>query len=149
MATCSRRGCLHQGLISLSELCGTPYKGFDEVLLFCEHHVLDMLFRYRLFKDLEIDLVYLIKHPHLIRWYYLKNKNYQQKERVVACLKDILQYRKEFQNRIVCKKPPFGHAHWVHNIQEAILCCEETLWVFPKHRKRRRNSKHNCDIWTT
>lgn len=142
---CCRKSCQNIGLISLSELCNRPYYGPDETLLFCEDHVLEMLFRYQLFKDIECDIAHLIKRPYLIPWFYLRNANYLTLHTILQLLQHTLQYRRHFQSLIVTKHSPVGHKHWMENIMEAIALCEQLTWTIVSRKRKRR--KQVVESW--
>ena len=144
---CAKRTCKKKGLISLSELCNSVYNGQDTTLLFCEDHVLQMLFDYKEFKDLEFDyrLVPFIRCPFSIfNSRMSENKLY----RLWEMLSKVFGLRKKFQSQIYCKSS-IGHDYWLKQIQEAIEYCDMRLWhpVCAKKRKRRRSANLYVIVW--
>ena len=122
------------------------YKGTDTVLLFCENHVLDMLYDYKEFKDLEQDncLVSFICNPYLI---YISKMNDLEIHRLFLLLSKTLTLRLNFQSKIECKHSS-GHKHWMHKIQEAIDQCDLRLWKTPRRRRCRRLKDFSvCASW--
>ena len=138
VASCSKKNCNCLGRISLTELCGTVYNGNDSPLLFCEEHVLEMLYRYRLFKDREEEFLHYIKYPQLISQYYLWRATDLKIHMVLRHLRQILKDRQIFQSLIVCRNSS-GHDYWLKKIEYAIAICEELTWhvVVRKQKKRK------------
>lgn len=138
---CSCIGCNELGRVSLSELSNIVYTGQDTMLTFCEDHVLDMLYHYRRFKDLELDygLVPFIRNPWSV---FCIRANDMELHRLQSLLQDAWIMRTNFQQKLSKMNCSVGHEHWMHNIREAAGYCESRLWHPVVRRKRRRKKKH-------
>ena len=128
--------------MSLSELSNVVYKGQDTVLLFCEDHVLDMLYRYREFKDLELDygLLPFIRNPWFV---FVLHASDIKLHRLHTLLQEVWLMRTRFQQRLKRQTSSLGHKHWMENILEAAGYCELRLWhpvVYRRHKRKKKLS---------
>lgn len=137
---CAKKNCIQIGLISLSELCNTPYHGSDTLLLFCEDHVLEMLFYYKEFKDFEMScgLIPFIKCPFSVFVNHMSDKKLHN---LCTWIEKALNMRKEFQSQLVCANSQ-GHTHWMSNMQQCIDYCDLRLWHPVCSHKRRYKHRH-------